>query len=317
MPLDPDIARLLESMRAAGAPPLWEQTAEQNRASYRAMVAARSGQDGPPPTVGAVDEVTAPGPAGEIPLRVYHPAGEPEQARPGIVFFHGGGWVVGDLDTHDAICRNLCATLPAVVVSVDYRRGPEDRFPAAVLDAVAAVEWVAGRAAELGIRPEQLVVSGDSAGGNLAAVAALHCRDAGGPPLAAQMLFYPATDATLSHPSIQENATGYYLETRAMRWYVENYAPDADSVHDPRMSPLVADLAGLPAAVVATAEFDPLRDEGDAYAAKLAAAGVPVVSHCYPGLIHGFLWMGAQVPAARVAVEEVLADLRRLLAATG
>ncbi|MDQ6650029.1 MAG: alpha/beta hydrolase [Actinomycetota bacterium] len=313
MPVDPLVRQLLDTLAASGAPPMWAQPVDEARADYRAVVEARRGRSGPPPAVGRVVDMEAAGPAGEVPLRVYSPTGGPGGGRPAIVFFHGGGWVVGDLDTHDAVCRTLCAEVAAVVVSVGYRLAPEHRFPAAVDDGVAALAWVAANAARLGVRPDRLAVAGDSAGANLATVVARLAMEAGGPPVAAQALVYPVTDATLSFPSIQENGTGYYLEAATMRWFLEHYAPDESTWADPRLSPLVADLAGLPPAVVATAQYDPLRDEGDAYAERLRAAGVRVVHRRYDGQIHGFFGMGPLVPSARAAVAEICADLRELL----
>jgi len=313
MPLDPLVQQLLDALAASGAPPMWAQSVAQARASYRAVVEARRGQAGPPPEVGAVLDAVLPGPAGDVPVRMYTPVGHRPGGWPGVIFFHGGGWVVGDIDTHDAVCRTLCTLVEAVVVSVDYRLAPEHPFPAAVEDAVASLAWVAAHAADLGLRADRLAVAGDSAGANLATVLALLARDAGGPLIAAQALVYPVIDATMSFPSVQENATGYYLEAATMRWFLEQYAPDEATRTDARLSPPVADLAGLPPAVVATAQYDPLRDEGDAYAEKLRAAGVPVLHRRYAGQIHGFFGMGTLVPAAQRAVEEICADLRRLL----
>ena len=268
MPLDPQARSLLDQFEAAGAPPFVELAPDEARAGF-ALLAEVSG---PPEVAVPTEDRTVPGPAGEIPVRVYRPV--TDSALPVVVFFHGGGWVIGDLDSHDTVCHRLAAGVPAVVVSVAYRLAPEHRFPAAVEDCEAATRWVSDHAGALGGDPDRLAVAGDSAGGNLAAVVALRARDAGGPPLAFQLLVYPVTDATRSQPSYTENGTGYLLEADTMRWFYDHYLGGADPARAD-VSPLFApDLAGLPPALVVTAEFDPLRDEGEAYAERLRQAGV-------------------------------------------
>jgi len=284
-------------------------TPEVMRDLLRVMAAA----DGEPMEVGSVSDATIPGPAGDIGARVYRPESGGESA-PVLVWYHGGGWVIGDLETADATCRKLCARAGVVVVSVDYRLAPEHPFPAAPADAWAALEWVAERATDLGGDPDRLAVGGDSAGGNLAALVALRARDEGAPTLRHQLLVYPATDLTMEHPSIKENGEGYFLTQSSMDWFTDHYL-GAEREHadptSPHVSPLFAtDLSGLAPAQVLTAELDPLRDEGDAYAERLAAAGVPVEHVSHPGLIHGFFSMGAVAPAADDAAAAAAERLR-------
>jgi acetyl esterase len=253
-----------------------------------------------------VENRTIPGRGGPIRVRVYRPRG----ARGTIAYFHGGGWVIGDLDSHDETCRRLAVGANAVVVSVDYRRAPETPYPGAVHDCYDATEWVAANPEF----PEPLAVAGDSAGGNLAAATALMARDEGGPDLAFQLLIYPVTDTNFDTASYAENAEGYLLTRRAMQWFWDHYAPEIASREEPYCAPLrSSDLSGLPPAFVMTAEFDPLRDEGEAYARALEEAGNIVTLRRYNGLIHGFFGMQDAIPAARPAFDQALAALRRHL----
>ncbi|MDP9101266.1 MAG: alpha/beta hydrolase [Actinomycetota bacterium] len=268
------------------------------------------------PQVGSITDATVSGPEGGIPVRIYRP--EATGPLPTLLFFHGGGFVIGDLDTHDDHARLICRDAGTVVVSVDYRLAPEHPFPAGLLDCLEVTRWAADSIGDLGGDPSRLAVGGDSAGGNLAASVALHCRDEG-PELAGQVLLYPTVDfrddADL-HPSRAANAEGYFLTEEDMRWFGSHYLPGGVGVHDPRASVLLAeDLSGLPPAVVAVAGYDPLHDEGTAYAEALRAAGVPVVLRRYPALVHGFFGMGTFSPAAAEAVAEVCADAQRLLQA--
>ena len=244
----------------------------------------------PAPPVASVENRTIPGPAGAIPVRVYRDTDPTEQGRPVLAWFHGGGHVIGSLDTHDAMARHLCREAACVVVSVDYRMGPEHPFPAAVDDCVAAVRWLAEHGREIGVDPGRLAVGGDSAGGNLAAVAALTARDEGGPALRHQLLVYPVTDYRCRGPSYERYARGYgTLEAESMRWFRRHYLGGPDGADDWRASPLLAaDLSGLPPALVITAECDVLRDEGVAYAERLAESGTPCEHAPFPGMIHGF-----------------------------
>jgi acetyl esterase len=314
MPLDRDIAGLLTLIADAGYPPLSQGTVEQARIGLRAlMVDLRS-----PATLPAVGSIGNETVAGTIPVRVYRP--DAAGPLPTVVFFHGGGWVIGDLDTHEGACRTLCRDVEAVVVSVDYRRAPEHRFPAAVEDSCAALAWVAAHIADYGGDARRLVVAGDSAGGNLAAVCAQQARDAG-LSLAAQVLIYPAVDLVGDYPSRTENAEGYLLTLDDMRWFAEQYVgitegdPRAAALAvDPRLSPLQASsLTGLPPAVVVTAEFDPLRDEGNAYADALERAGVRVKHKELPGLIHGFYGLDVFSPAVVEAMGWINSCLRELI----
>lgn len=268
------------------------------------------------PALREVTDRTVPGPEGapDLPVRIYRPYEDdssPVDARPTVVFFHGGGWVLGNLDTHDSTARNLCRASGAVVVSVDYRLAPEARFPEPAHDAYAAVCWASENIALLGGDPQALAVAGDSAGGNLATVCTLMARERGGPRIAHQSLIYPSTDPAAQTPSRRANAQGYFLTEEAMLWFGAQYfGPDADLAH-PYAAPLHADLTGLPPAHVITAGCDPLCDEGRAYAAKLEEAGVPVTEAHFPGMFHGFLGLGELLPDAL----EAMAGLGKVIAA--
>ncbi|MET9960534.1 alpha/beta hydrolase [Streptomyces sp. NPDC006326] len=276
----------------------------------RRLLAAASGAAAalPRPAVGAVEDLEIPGPAGAppLPLRVYRP--DPQRwpgPRPTVVFCHGGGWVLCDLDSHDATVRALCRASGAVFVSVGYRRAPEDRFPAAALDAHAALDWAGAHVAGLGGAPGALVVAGDSAGGNLAAASLLLARERGGPAVALQVLVYPALDAAQNSGSYRRNAEGCFLTAAHMRWYWEQYlGPGGDGRH-PLASPGTADLAGLPPAHVVTAGCDPLCDEGAAYVRRLRAAGTAARRDHHPGMFHGFLALNGVLPAARSALGRI------------
>jgi acetyl esterase len=305
----PEIRSLLDQQATSGRPPLHHQSVEQARAFHVADAAARNG---PPAPVAAVADRRVPGPAGELPVRVYTPEGSPP--FPIVVFFHGGGWVVGTLDTYDPLCRALAAATPAVVVSVDYRLAPEHRWPAAVEDAYAATEWASRNAAALGGVQHRLAVAGDSAGGNLAAVVALGARDRGGPAIAFQLLVYPVLDAAGDTASWREYADGYHLTADGMRWYWDHYLGGAGGAA-PDASPLrAAFVGGLPPALVIGAEYDILRDEGEAYAARLAEAGVDASASRHAGVVHGFVRWRAVTGAAEDALQEAAAALRSALA---
>jgi acetyl esterase len=259
-----------------------------------------------------VEDRRIPGAAGEIGVRVYRPEGR--APLPALVYFHGGGWVIGSLETHDGACRELANRVGCVVVSVDYRLAPESRYPAAAEDCYAATKWVAGNAQALGVDPARIGIGGDSAGGNLTAVVALMARDRGGPALRHQLLIYPVTDADFGRPSYRENAEGYLLTTKAMEWFWGHYVPDPAQRAEPYAAPLRAkDLAGLPPAFVITAEYDPLRDEGEAYAKRLQQAGVPTRLQRYDGAIHGFFAMGLLSEVARTALADAVAEAKRAL----
>ena len=305
MALDVNVRALLDQMKAAALPKLWELAPPAARAAMKSRLFTT--KDTP---VGEIRNLTIPGPAHGIALRSYTPVDAKEAMLPGLVFFHGGGFVIGDLDTHDDLCRHLANGSGCRVVSVDYRLAPEHPFPAAVEDCFAATKWVAEHAGELGISGP-IAVGGDSAGGNLAAVVAQLARTQG-PAIAFQLLIYPVTQlGGPEMPSMEENAKGYFLERESMQWFTRMYCPDVSQHSDPRMSPLRAkDLAGLPPAYVVTAGFDPLRDEGKAYADKLDAAGVPVTYVNYPGMIHGFFSLRGLIPKAREAVAAASAAVK-------
>ena len=307
MPLDPQIAKLLEQVNSA--PPMSRGTPEQGRAGFRRLAMA-SAAFAPQVEVGSVEDLEVEGAAGPLPARLYLPAGD--GPSPTLVFFHGGGFVIGDIDSYDSQCRLLCRDGGVAVLSVEYRLAPEDPFPAAPEDAVAVTRWALDNADRLGGDPDRVAVGGDSAGGNLAANAALALRDHE-PALAAQLLIYPVTDFDSERPSHAENGEGLFLTLDDMEWFRSLYVGDAD-VRDPRVSPLFAeDLGGLPPAIVITAEFDPLRDDGEAYAEALEEAGVPVLRRRFDSLIHGFFAMGVASDAASAAIEEVCAELSKAL----
>lgn len=304
--LDSSAATVLEMIRAAGRPATEALSPEEARRGYREGRGALSPE---PPPLAEIRDLEATGRNGAIPMRLYRDGTDPAP-RAGLVYFHGGGWVIGDLDTHDVVCRQIAQRSGAVVVSVDYRLAPEHKFPAAVEDAIDATGWIAANAAALGIDAWRLAVGGDSAGGNLAAVVAIDARDNGGPSIALQALLYPGTDmqgSTASHKAFAEN----YLLTRAtMDYFRAHYLRSEADKADWRASPMLAARHdGLPPALVVTAGFDPLRDEGEAYARRLAESGVPVTLRRFPGQIHGFLTMGRIITEAGEAVDEIAAAM--------
>ncbi|MDT7658274.1 MAG: acetyl esterase [Pseudonocardiales bacterium] len=306
MPVHPEAQGLLDALAEAGLPATEEMTVPNARAATAGFLALQ----GEPVEVASVQDRTVPGPAGEIPVRVYTPAGE--GPFPVVVYFHGGGWVIGDLEVVDQPCRQLASAAGAIVVSVDYRLAPEHRYPAAFDDSYAATVWVGAHAAEIGGDPARLAVAGDSAGGNLAAAVALAARDRGGPELAAQLLIYPVTDFNFGTASYQDNREGYLLTKGSMQWFWAHYLGAQDLDKDPYACPLRADsLVGLPPAYVATSEYDPLRDEGEAYARRLEEAGVAVTAKRFDGMLHGFFWMLAAVPSAAGVLDDMVGVLRK------
>ncbi|UFS96164.1 alpha/beta hydrolase [Nocardia huaxiensis] len=283
----------------------------------RAFLAARPAIPVEPIPVAAVEEWLVPGPAEapEVPVRLYRPL-EAEKAPGVVVFYHGGGFVLCNLDSHDRFCRTMANAAGVIVVSVDYRRAPEARFPAAARDAYAVLRWVADNAEALGGDPARLAVAGDSAGGNLATVAALQARDQGGPDIVCQLLMYPMLDPACNSGSYTENAEGYFTTAAQLRWYWQQYlTTDADAA-DPYANPMIADLSGLPPAYIATAEFDPLRDEGEAYGRLLRDAGVETEIHRWNGTIHGFMSMAWHLRETGRANTAAFTALRRALAHT-
>ncbi len=308
--LHPQVRALLDLMEKSGLPPVHTLSPAQARASYRDR---RSLTQPAPPAVSMLRNLQAQGPHGAIPLRLYRPAGMPEAALlPVLVYFHGGGFVIGDLDTHDVLCRELANGAGCAVVSVDYRLAPEHPFPGAVDDCLAATRWVARNAAQLQLDATRLAVGGDSAGGNLAAVVSLQARDAGDLPIAFQLLIYPATDARCGAPSHQTNGQGYLLTTESMAYYMGHYLPNAQDKLNERASPLLhQDVGRLPPALVLTAGYDPLRDEGLQYAQRLSEAGNRVTYVCFERQIHGFILMGKVLEEANSAVAMCAVELKR------
>ena len=312
MPVDPQIQQVIDALAASEFGPVHALTPAGARAQYERMVKARGIEPAP---VGAVEDRTIPGPFGDLPVRVYRPdpgAG----ALPALVYYHGGGHVIGDLDTHDAVARNLCNGAGCVVVSVDYRLAPEHKFPAAVEDAFAAVQWCAAHGPGIGIDPERVAVGGDSAGGNLAAVAALMARDAGGPAIRLQVLVYPVTDYACDTESYRTYAEGYgMLEAQSMRWFRDHYLRGEADRLDWRAAPLCAgDLSGVAPALVLTAQCDVLHDEGEAYARRLRTTGVEVEYRDCEGMIHGFFTMAPMIDGAVRAQTLVCRALRSAFA---
>jgi acetyl esterase len=301
MALDPQAQAVIALAIKAGRPPYHTLSPKDARALF---LETRPFSTPAPPAIGTVRNLAAEGPVGEIPLRLYRPAGVPDtKPLPVYVYFHGGGWVIGDLESHDVLCRQLTAESGACVIAVDYRLAPEHKFPAAADDAWAATRWIVAHAAGLGVDAGRLAVGGDSAGANLAAVVALMARDAGAPAIALQVLIYPVTDVGSESPSYADFADGYMLTRDSMRWFIAHYLGRKEDANDWRASPLRApSLAGLPPALVITAGFDPLRDEGAAYATRLREAGVTVDYVSFGGMIHGFVGMGRVLDTALRAV---------------
>jgi acetyl esterase len=310
MKLDPQARAVLERVARANVPPYSALDPATARVLYRETRGALSAA---PAEVARVEELDA----GGLRVRHYRPMGtEAGETLPALVYFHGGGWTIGDLDTHDVPCRELANLSRCAVFSVDYRLAPEHKFPAAAEDAVAATRWVHAHAPALDVDAARIAVGGDSAGGNLAAVAAIALRDAGGPPLAMQALIYPSIDLAADTPSHHALAEGHLLTRDAILWFVGNYLRSPEDAADWRASPIRArDLSGLPPAYVVTAGFDPLRDEGEAYAQALERAGVAVTYECFEGMIHGFITMAGAMAAGHHCLYRVATGLRQRFAA--
>jgi len=308
MPIDPQVRGFLDEMKALDAPPLHTLGPEKARVA----AAVDSGAVERRPPLADKQDRTVPGPAGPIPVRIYVPRGD--GPFPVLVFYHGGGWVLGGIATHDVTCCQLADAAACLVVSVDYRLAPEHKFPAAVDDAYRAAEWVFEHAESFGADARRVAVGGDSAGGNLAAAVCLMARDRNSFRPRFQLLIYPIVDCNLNTPSYLQNAEGCFLTRETMKWFWECYLRSDEDGRHPYASPLRAeDLGGLPEAMVITAEYDPLRDEGEAYAARLRQAGVPVTQTRYDGMIHAFFRRTAQFDKARAAMQEVSEALKRAL----
>jgi acetyl esterase len=309
--LDPDAAAVYKAFQEAGRPAYETLTPPEARDYY---MHARVVMNPEPTELKSTEPLAIPAPHGTIPARIYTPKTlrTKDGLAPCLVFFHGGGWVIGNLETHDVVCRKLAHEGELIVISVDYRLAPEHKFPAAVDDAITSTKWISDNAGKLGIDASRLMVGGDSAGGNLAAVVALHARDHGSPAIAGQVLVYPATEFARTHASHREPETSVLLTHSVIGWFANHYMGDADR-SDWRASPARAKtFAGLPPAYVVTAGADPLRDEGDEYAAKLKAAGVPVAYKHFPGQFHGFFTMGKLLKQADVAVTDIAIWLKAL-----
>jgi acetyl esterase len=305
MSVHPQCKAFLDILASAGGPPLEQLSAAEARQATGGMAAF----GGPEEPVARVEDRVVPGPGGSIPVRVYRPTASTDRL-PALVSCHGGGWVLGNLDSHDRVCRSLSRASGCVVISVDYRLAPENRFPAAAEDAFAVTSHVATHPDEFGIDPDRIAVGGDSAGGNLAAAVTLMARDRGGPRLRFQLLVYPLVDADDQSPSIREFGQNHFITREMMEWFNNQYFATAADRRSPYASPLKADLSGLPPAMIMTAECDPLRDQGEAYARKLERSGVPVTLKRYEGMVHPFLSLAGIVDTARVA----LADASKALA---
>jgi acetyl esterase len=305
MELDPQGQAMLDRAAASGQQPTHMMPVEDAR---RALLASRA-LSGSPEPVASVEDRQIPGPGGEIPVRIYRPARE--GALPSLVFFHGGGWVTGSIETLDVSVRAIVNRAQCVAVSVDYRLAPEHRFPAAAEDAYAATKWVADAAGELGVDPGRIAVGGDSAGGNLAAAVTLMARDQGGPALRYQVLIYPILNSDFETGSYRQFTSGLPLTRDGMQWYWGHYLARAEDGENPYASPLrAADFNGLPPALVITAEYDPLRDEGESYAGRLREAGAAVQYRCYERMGHGFFRIPATLDRGKTAIEEISAALR-------
>ena len=309
--LDPHAKALLAMLAAAGRPKIWQVTPAEAREGILALAKAADAKNVP---IGRIENGELPGPAGPLRYRLYTPAGSAAGTLPAIVYFHGGGFVIGNLDTQDGMCRLLANASGCRLVSVDYRLAPEHMFPAGIEDGIAAVNWVVREAARLDIDPARIAVAGDSAGGNLAAVVCQSAKETGGPKIALQVLFCPPTDALRDTESSRAFAEGYLLEAEGMRWFgKQTYPPNADP-RDPRISPLHAgDLSGLPPAHIHTAAFDPLRDEGKAYADRLRRSGVAVRYICHAGMIHHFYALAGAIPYAFTAIEQAGGAIKQAL----
>ncbi|MEN6520516.1 MAG: alpha/beta hydrolase [Armatimonadota bacterium] len=310
MSLDPQAQKLLDAAKAAGLPPVYTLPVEEAR---KRMIAAFVTGAEPEPVANVTDSAI-PGPCGDIGLRIYTPAGE--GPFPILVFFHGGGWTLNNLDTHDGICRSITNGGGCIVVSVDYRLAPEHKFPAAIDDSYMATQWVVNNARAINGDPNRVAVGGDSSGGTQAAAVAMLARDRGGPSLVYQVLIYPVTDYYIpGTPSYEENAKGYSLNRDFMIWFWNNYLPSDPDINNPYICPLrAADLSGLPPAFVLTGEFDPLRDEGEMYAKRLQESGVPVQMKRYEGMMHGYVIQFRVLDKGREALEDINRALRSVFA---
>ncbi len=310
--IDPDAAKILATLRTLNRPAMESLTPEQGRAAFRAM---REAMKQPQPEMAEVRDVQARGPAGPVPMRLYRSHGAGSGASPVLVFYHGGGWVLGDLDSHDVQCRHFANAGACTVIAVDYRLAPEHRFPAAADDCIAATRWVASNAGALGIDADRMAVGGDSAGGNLAAVVSLDAAANGGPNVRGQVLIYPVVDLRMEYDSYQRVGSGFTLTAGSMAWFRDHYLGGKEKITDWRASPLLAsNLAKAPPAYVVTAGLDPLCDEGEVYADALKKAGVETQFRCCSGQMHGFIGATGVIKQADEVIGEIGAFLKSRLA---
>ncbi|MBL6937801.1 MAG: alpha/beta hydrolase [Alphaproteobacteria bacterium] len=299
MPLDPIVKGFLDQMKAMGGPKMSEVGAPAGREQFNALMQLVGPKD---VAIGKVQNLTVPGKGGPIPIRVYTPVAAGRESMPALIYFHGGGWVIGNIDSHDGLCRLMANEGGFRVIAVEYRLGPEHKYPAAYDDAISALTWIASNAAGIGVDANQLAVGGDSAGGCLAAVCAQYAK-AKGIPLDAQMLFFPVTQIGEQTASLKEFAVGYFLEKETLDWFYDCYLPAGADKNDPKISPLRAkDLSGLAPAYIMLGGFDPLHDEGMQYADKLRAAGVKVTVADYSDMVHTFIYLQSVLPQAHEAL---------------
>jgi acetyl esterase len=308
MPLDPLVKAFLDQMTAVPGPKMWELPPAEARQTFVALMQLVGPKDVP---IGKVVNQMVAGPAGEVPIRIYSPVAAGSDALPVLVYYHGGGWVIGDLDTHDGLCRMFANEAGCRVVSVGYRLAPEHKYPAAVDDSFAALKWVETNASKIGVDANRIAVGGDSAGGALAAVMTQMAKGEGAPSLAMQILLFPVTQIGAETSSLHEFAVGYFLERQGLEWFYASYLSPTSDKSDPKISPLKAkDFSGLPPAYVVLGGFDPLHDEGQQYADKLRAAGVTVTVNDYTDMVHCFFYLQSVLPQAREMIAAASKALR-------
>ena len=310
MPLDPIMKAFIDQMALQPAPKMYELPAPAARMMFAAIMEMTGPKDVP---IGKVANLVCPGPGGDIPLRIYTPVAAAAETLPALLFFHGGGFVIGNIDTHDGLCRIIANEAGVRVIAVDYRLAPEHKYPAAIEDAYAALTYVEANAAQLGVDANRLAVGGDSAGGAMTAVLTQMTKEKGGPKIAFQLLFFPVTQVGDETPSLKNYAEGFVLERAGLEWFYKSYVPAGTDRRDPGISPLYGSLEGLPPAYLTVAEFDPLHDEGLEYGRKLKAAGVACEIVDYPGLVHDFIYFQSVLPQAAVALKAAAQALKKAL----
>jgi acetyl esterase len=312
MPLDPIMKAFIDQMALQPAPKMYELPAPAARMMFAAIMQMTGPKDVP---IGKVANLVCPGPGGDIPLRIYTPVAAAAETLPALLFFHGGGFVIGNIDTHDGLCRIIANEAGVRVIAVDYRLAPEHKYPAAIEDAYAALTYVEANATQLGVDANRLAVGGDSAGGAMTAVLTQMAKEKGGPSIAFQLLFFPVTQVGEETASLKNFAEGFVLERAGLEWFYKSYVPAGADRKDPGISPLYGSLEGLPPAYLMVAEFDPLHDEGLEYGLKLKTAGVPCEIVDYPGLVHDFIYFQSVLPQAAVALKAAAQALKKALKA--